>query len=278
MAKVIVGRLGIFALLLLWSALPRADDYDSAATRDVHFFTLESRATGDTYEVHVVVPKAREQHQPVHVVVLTDFTYLKATDAIFERLDGSPLAPVLLVGLDYSNWDNDGFARRERDLALRPVAYYQFLSGELLPRVEREFAPVVERRTFMGHSYGGLFGIYALIFSALEPQPLFSNFIVSSPSLFANPGIYDAFEYVDSKTGCIAANLYMATGSAEATMVDDLHRLRGHFVREQYRQLNFQAKINRGQAHSTNYRTTFSRGLRWLLAQPQNKQCQANTP
>ncbi|MFT4800526.1 MAG: putative alpha/beta superfamily hydrolase [Flavobacteriaceae bacterium] len=56
--------------------------------------------------------------------------------------------------------------------------FVKFIETELIPLVENKY-PVTNFRTLIGHSYGGLFTIYALIH---HPE-LFSNYLAIDPSL-----------------------------------------------------------------------------------------------
>ena len=56
--------------------------------------------------------------------------------------------------------------------------FSDFIENELIPFVENKY-PVTDYRTLIGHSYGGLFTLYTLIY---HPQ-IFSNYLAIDPSL-----------------------------------------------------------------------------------------------
>lgn len=90
---------------------------------------------------------------------------------------------MILVGIS-----ND--TNRNRDLTTSPVdspwikesggadAFMAFIEKELIPFVEANY-PVTNYRTLIGHSYGGLFTINAL----MNHSQLFDNYIAMDPSL-----------------------------------------------------------------------------------------------
>src|SRR5690606_28957026 len=63
--------------------------------------------------------------------------------------------------------------------------FLQALADEILPDVEHRFPLDRRRRTLWGHSYGGLFALYAYI----HAPELFSALCVVSPSLWWGGGM-----------------------------------------------------------------------------------------
>jgi uncharacterized protein len=57
--------------------------------------------------------------------------------------------------------------------------FLKFIQNELIPMSEREYRADPSRRILLGHSYGGLFGAFAM----LETPGLFETLIVGSPTL-----------------------------------------------------------------------------------------------
>jgi len=59
--------------------------------------------------------------------------------------------------------------------------FYLFLQNELIPFVDKKLANQLDR-SFVGHSFGGLFSLYA----SLQTVKLFDNYFAISPSIWAN--------------------------------------------------------------------------------------------
>lgn len=57
--------------------------------------------------------------------------------------------------------------------------FLHFIQHDLIPRIEKDFRADPSRRILLGHSYGGLFGLFAL----LEAPGLFDAFIMGSPTM-----------------------------------------------------------------------------------------------
>ena len=98
------------------------------------------------------------------------------------------MGPVIIVNVshgatDYMALCARDFARRPRTPSKptpeRPRRFLDFLEHELIPFVDRTWRTMPADRGLLGHSYGGLFAIYAL-----EQRPaLFQRIVASSPSL-----------------------------------------------------------------------------------------------
>lgn len=165
--------------------------------------SFHSRATGRTYRIQIG-KVGREPAGGYPVVYVLD------GDAIFPVafLHGSALAmqpqdnaatSMLVVGVGYSETTLLDMAARAADYT-PPAADYSntgdafakhfgqadrfldFLNDELKPAIANDFHIDKANQTLIGHSYGALFGLYAL-FS--QPDS-FSSYIVSSPSIWWN--------------------------------------------------------------------------------------------
>ena len=98
---------------------------------------------------------------------------------------------VLIVGIGYDSPLAYDIKRRARDLT--PAAsgeeyangggaaeFYDFVKDELFPLVEKKYSTAKSDKIYFGHSFGGLFGIYAL----LRDDGIFDEFFIASPSLW----------------------------------------------------------------------------------------------
>ena len=58
-------------------------------------------------------------------------------------------------------------------------SFYQFVTQEVIPLVEADYPIDSANRTLMGHSWGGVFGLYSLFRDPL----LYKNYLICSPDL-----------------------------------------------------------------------------------------------
>jgi uncharacterized protein len=89
--------------------------------------------------------------------------------------------------------------------------FYQFLKNELIPLIEKKM-PNKKDRSFIGHSFGGLFCLYTLF----KDDKLFNHHFAISPSCWANYYELDKIEEAYfKKTKTLKANLTIYVGGLE---------------------------------------------------------------
>ncbi|MEM1055332.1 MAG: alpha/beta hydrolase-fold protein [Bacteroidota bacterium] len=196
-------------------------------------FTLASEA--ETYRIHVVLPpNYSTSATPYPVLYYADAWWLTEAVAGIHRIaaisQSAEITPVILVGVSI---DGDGAAwnaQRNRDLTPSPFrppegvmlrvwgamldstntggapAFADFLRETLMPTIEAEYNARASDRGWLGHSFGGLFGAWAL-----QTQPdLFDRFLLISPSVWWNQG-----EVVEAGFEARRARVFISYGTAE---------------------------------------------------------------
>ena len=131
---------------------------------------------------------------------------------------------VLIVGIGYDSPLAYDTKRRTRDLT--PAAsgeeyangggaaeFYDFVKDKLLPLVDRKYATTQSDKIYFGHSFGGLFGIYAL----LRDDGIFDEFFIASPSLWWGESqlIRDALNKGKLRSNLKAKFIMLVAGSRE---------------------------------------------------------------
>ena len=131
---------------------------------------------------------------------------------------------VLIVGIGYDSPLAYDIKRRTRDLT--PAAsgeeyangggageFYDFVKDELFPLVEKKYSTAKSDKIYFGHSFGGLFGIYAL----LRDDGIFDEFFIASPSLWWGESqlIRDALNKGKLRSNLKAKFIMLVAGSRE---------------------------------------------------------------
>jgi predicted alpha/beta superfamily hydrolase len=152
--------------------------------------SIFSKTLGEDRVFWVQVPESFNPKKPVKypvVYVLDGGVHLNAVSTVHSYYSGGYIPEMIIVGI--SNRTN-----RTRDLTTskietrRGVSYnqesgsadtfIQFIEDELIPFIDSKY-PTTNYRTLIGHSYGGLFTINALI----HHTHLFDNYLAIDPSL-----------------------------------------------------------------------------------------------
>jgi len=152
--------------------------------------SLQSQVLNESREFYVELPESyvpgSEQRYPV-VYILDGDAQLNTLYTIHSYYSGGYLPEMILVGI--SNAHN-----RTRDLTTSKLEgegganfnqehgeaenFMKFIESELIPHIENKY-PVSPYRTLIGHSYGGLFTINAL----LNHPTVFENYLAIDPSM-----------------------------------------------------------------------------------------------
>ncbi len=157
----------------------------------------------------------------------------------------------IVVGIGYPEGQNsiesfrESFTRRNADLTpvrdeaeeksmearhKRPTPsgdsgnFLKFMQNELIPLVEKDYRADPSRRILVGHSYGALFGLFAMF----EAPDLFSALILGSPTLrYGNRFTFQREEAFAKAHTSLPAKVYLYVGELEedindTTMTDTL--------------------------------------------------------
>jgi hypothetical protein len=85
-------------------------------------------------------------------------------------------------------------------------SFLQFIRQELMPLMESEYRVDAADRTLLGHSWGGLFALYALFH---QPE-LFQRYVVVSPDL-----TFDYEQKYAEQHDSLPVRMYLASGASE---------------------------------------------------------------
>ena len=201
-----------------------------------HFFThhLRSAALGVTRRITIFVPPVPPRataRRPV--LYLNDGQNLfdpsrafggitwRAAETVSALVEEDLIPPLVVVGIDH------GVLRRAREYlpvaddrnpyARRPLGrrYVQFVTGEVMPFIEREF-PV--SRAASGRGIGGSsYGAIAALFTVLQKPGKFGRLLMESPSLYVGRGLL-LREARHAKLW--PARNYLGVGTAEASRAE----------------------------------------------------------
>ena len=165
---------------------------------------LTSKLTGRTYRIQVMaVGDAPDTgYMPVYVLD-GDMMFPTAATAAYtyyHHAKDNGAQPLLIVGIGYDNgklldipmrsldytppMDARGKISDSQPKRGEADAFLRMIQSELKPLLQQRYRLQAEKATIMGHSYGGVLALYAL----MQHPNDFSHYVISSPSMWWNEG------------------------------------------------------------------------------------------
>ncbi len=275
------------------TSAPAPYQLEGTEVRDIH-----ARSLRRDYQLMVALPdsyKSSARRYPV--LFVTDAGYaFPVVRSIAQRLARhAGMEEVIVVGLSYAKGDSPVHSRRRdytpttprangyrSDMPGRaPVfgeagAYGRFIAEEVFPLVAAHYRADMDRKAFVGHSYGSLLGLEVL----LTRPATFEHYILGSPSLWFDRGVmFDREQAYARSHRDLPASVYFGIGAREtlapgstrsrleeeADMVADLKEFGAALASRRYPGLKSRVEVFDGDDHASVFPVVFTRGLRaWL--------------
>ncbi len=189
--------------------------------------TISSRFTGSEYLINIFLPPGyRGKYERHPVVYVTDGSSHFALMSRISQISSPGMGlNFIVVGIEIRKDDPIGpWEVRMRDLLPAAVEglphsggaenYIRFFQEELFPIIDSNYNTEPTDRTFCGHSWGGLFGIYVL----LKHTEVFNRYVLSSPSIWSQCFEYEQ-EYARTHKD-MAVDLFVSQGEHELAYLE----------------------------------------------------------
>jgi uncharacterized protein len=267
---------------------------------------IESRHTGRHYRITISLPlgyaKAPGEGWPFNdtpakwpVVYVLDANWYfgMVTDIIRPMAWCGSTTDAIVVGIGYAEAPDpieafrESFTRRNLDLTpvrdeaeeksleeehRRPAPtgdagnFHKFIKDELIPMVENDYHADPARRILVGHSYGGLFALFALF----ESPDLFDTLIVGSPTLsYGHRLTFQREEAFAQQHQKLPARIYVYVGELEEdindTTLTDTLRLTAILQSRNYAGFSLVKHVFLDQNHCEVVASGFQAGLKLAL-------------
>lgn len=184
-----------FILLCALPFISSAEDQEThplAETGSAHYrferLSIDSPDGQRHYRLDIGVPRKAPCAAGYPVMYLLDGNNVMAQlqDDWLGELDTG--APPLLVMIGYQiDGTYDGEQRTRDYTGTTSKAFLQLIESRIKPDIQARFSIDRSRQTLWGHSFGGLFVLYAL----LQAPEAFQNWIAASASLWYQPMTFD---------------------------------------------------------------------------------------
>ena len=155
-------------------------------------FSINSKVIDDDFLIQIKKPADYNSKKNYTIIYVADGTiglgqYVLGTDSNWRAV--MPQDCIVVTIGHTGNWHQ----KRPRDFIPSDISnnkekefgnadqFYDFLKSEIIPFVNKQL-PHQKRKVFIGHSFSGLFCLYA----ALKNEKLFDEYFAISPSVWAN--------------------------------------------------------------------------------------------
>jgi len=268
----------------------------SIASSRIH--TLKPHSTDHTHTISVALPASYlskpKKLYPTIYLLDANFHFGMVADMTRHMTLDEDFPETLVVGLGYpprgslqSTFDR-AFLLRSRDLTpsrdpaaekmlskwlkLKSVktggaqSMLSFLKSQVIPLIESRYRSDSSRRVLVGHSFGGLFALYALFMD----HRLFKGYVAANPSLWYSDG--EVFRYeaeYASHHKSLPVKLFLAAGELEEDwkyqMTSTLIRFAGRVRDRRYRALSLTTLVIPNCAHCASTAPAYGAGLHAIL-------------
>lgn len=252
--------------------------YPAYETKNVH-----ANSNNKDYELYIQLPKSypdTKKNYPLIIVNDTSFAF-PITNGAMSLMGGAVVEEAIVVGISYSKGD-DRMLSRTRDYtpSHAPVdsngqsspsrlasghakEYVDFIEGQVIPLLQKNYRVDSKKKVFVGHSYGGLLGTYILF----KKPHLFTDYIIGSPSLgYDNRIMFNIEKAFSTSHSSLPVNVAMFVGSLEGQMVPDLLAMEKQLRSRNYEGLKLRVEVMQGESHHSVFPGLLSKGLMATLA------------
>ncbi len=196
---------------------------------------IKSQFSDYTYNVSVYLPikygtekEIPDQQYPVlYLFIGWDHMFHAASGIVGLLEDFEEIPDMIVVGITNINWWKDLTPEQiaGRNDSGGAEVFLDFINQQLMPYVESTYR-TSEHRLFMGHSLGGMFGIYALT----EQAGLFEDYVLLSPSIEGRANtLYPKLSNIMTSSKNLENNIYMIVGSEGERMDRGMAKLSDAF-------------------------------------------------
>lgn len=217
-----------YVLLALFACnSPEPSKHD---TKPIIEFKYYSKEIKDTFNISVQLPleykEKGSKHYPVVVVTDANFYYPMLAPVMHQYEKAGLLPLLILVGIGYKSFKTMDSLRVRDYLYPKSIPsdemnaigggqrFYQFITRNLLPKIDSNYRTESRTRTLLGHSFGGYFSLYVLLEQLNQNRNDFNGFVSASPSLWYNNNYL--FQLPQKlKTSKDSLNVFLSVGAME---------------------------------------------------------------
>jgi predicted alpha/beta superfamily hydrolase len=237
---------------------------------------INSSITGQEYVLHISLPQHyndTSKTYPVIYLVDSQWDFSLVTAIYGDQYYDGFMPAAMIVGITWGG-ENPNYDKR-RAFDLTPTMngqpsqfgnaekFLSFIKKEAIPFVESKYRAKKNERVLVGHSFGGLFTLYALF---TEPD-LFNRYVAGSPAwAWNNASLYKYAEKFSNVKLSHPVGLYTMMGEYED--VSGFEKLAATIRGYHIEGLDVEAQVIKGSGHAGTKPEGFNRGLQYAFKRP----------
>ncbi len=145
----------------------------------------------------------------------------------------------------------------------RAEDFFHFIEDEVKPLINKTYNVNKYNQTLVGHSFGGLFGLYVLF----NHSDTFNRYVIASPSLWWDNGVIFKMEekYANAHTN-MAKKVFLSVGSMELAsgpqgMIDNAKEIVEKLKSRNYPDLDLWFNIFENETHLSVVAVSIQKGI-----------------
>jgi len=243
-------------------------------------FTITSSNVNVDFNIYIYLPPNYPQQNvdyPLIIGLDGDSEFENMAGIVSQRIAIGNIPASIFVGIGYVGGD-DNESNRNRDYTPSVTQgvedgitggadnFYNFIRAELIPELENKYQiDTAKTKTLMGHSYGGLFTLFAM-FQERDTNP-FDKFIPVASSFWYDSGVI--FEFEESffqNNSDFPVKIYTTMGSLEgAVMIASFEEMNARINSRNYSSLKYKNEILEKYGHSRSDYISYQNGLDYVF-------------
>lgn len=280
----LVKRSGVLAVLVGMLCVTNpgvAEEFPAFSFPLSEVRSIHSQSNKKDYELYIQLPASYKESSKSYPLVLVNdsrFAFPSASGAI-QLMAGQVIQEAILVGISFSKGDDIGVSRtRDYTPTFSPLEknghssasrmasghakeYVDFIENQVIPLLQKNYRIDANKKVFVGHSFGGLLGVYILF----NKPTLFTDYIIGSPSLwYDNRTIFNMETQYAKSNKRLPVSVTMFVGSLETRinpMVEDLLNMEKQIRSRNYQDLNLHVEVLQNENHHSVFPGLLSKGL-----------------
>lgn len=257
-------------------AMKIENSFANERLQSVETWQFKSEEMAQELDIFVSLPfgyRRSQDEYPVLIVLDADVTFGLANDMPKLMAFENTIPSMIVVGISFhtfSNWiqSRQKYLTPSMDATVssnsgKAGTFLDFIEKELLPFIDHQYRTKASMRVLYGHSYAGLFSIYAMLHA--NPNS-FNAYISTSPSVdWHQQFLTTSLEKIE-KEKLPKARLYLSIGDQEDALRPAYDKFVEILENKQATQLKVKKEVIQNTSHMSSMSTSYTNGLLWVLS------------